>query len=85
MAFYYKSEAEVQPVAPPDGESPPLVIWGPDRSTPNTSDCRVGSGKWSVAQTSGDGAAPRNMGRFWRGFSDQPDCRTSVGVGQSTA
>jgi hypothetical protein len=35
MAFYAKSETEIQPVEkPPEGELPPLVIWGPGDPRP---------------------------------------------------
>jgi hypothetical protein len=52
MSFYYKSEAEVQPVAPPDGGGgggdPPLIIWGPGdpRPTLPIAGWDPGSGAW---------------------------------------
>ncbi len=48
MAYYYKSETEVAPIAPPDSEQPPLVIWGPGdpRPTLPIAGWNPGSGTW---------------------------------------
>lgn len=53
MTFYYKSEAELTQVNPPEGgggpgEGPPLVIWGPGdpRPTLPISGWNPGTGTW---------------------------------------
>ena len=49
MAFYVKSETEIIPVEkPPEGELPPLVIWGPGdpRPTLPIAGWNPGTGAW---------------------------------------
>ena len=49
MAFYVKSETEIIPVEkPPEGELPPLVIWGPGdpRPTLPIAGWNPGTGQW---------------------------------------
>ena len=82
MAFYVKSETEITPIEkPPEGELPPLVIWGPGdpRPTLPIAGWNPGTGQWPDQPP----AKPPLV--IWGPNDPAPqraDCGAAVGVGQ---
>ena len=85
MVFYVKSETEIIPVEkPPEGELPPLVIWGPGDPRPYAADSWLEPRHRAVAGSAASDAAAGDLGSG-RSTSFAAYRGTTVGLGQPAA